>query len=442
MFIGIDDDGTACGVSDLKNTQKTISDTICNKLKIYPKVLVEKKDGKDVISITVEPSSAPVDLNGRYYLRVGNTNHEVAGRELERFVMRRAGTSWTDSPELGVTMSDLDKGALLRFREKAAESERVDRESLSKSDEALLKKLNLFKDGKLKRSAVLLFHPHPEEVIQGAYVKIGMFDGPEIIHMDEVKGPLMLLPDKVLEILYLKYIIRPISYKGIMRIEIDPYPEDALRESVLNSIMHNEYSSGIPIQIKFRFNSITIYDKGGLPYGWTLDTLVGEHDSVPVNPSIAQVFFRAGMVESFGRGIERILDAYRDNPGFMPEFGNTSSSFKVVLKDITGGMNGTLDVTHGSRGLEESKHADILSNAVALRTLGILSEAECGISDLMSKLDVRTRSNYKSRVINPLIKERLIEMTDPGSPRNTKQKYRITGTGRDALGLPSRPAKS
>lgn len=119
MIIGIDDDGTVIGVSDPKGTQKAVSDTICNKLRIYPSVAVEENDGKQIIVITVEPSPYPIDIDGRYYVRVGNTNHEIIGRELERFVLRRAGTSWTDLPEPRVNLEDLDKNALLRLREMA-----------------------------------------------------------------------------------------------------------------------------------------------------------------------------------------------------------------------------------------------------------------------------------------------------------------------------------
>ena len=97
-----------------------------------------------------------------------------------------------------------------------------------------------------------------------------------------------------------------ISYKRIQRRETFLFPEGALREALLNAIVHKDYSSGVPIQISVYDDKIVLWNPGQLPPGWTLERLLGKHPSNPPNPLIANAFFRAGYIESWRRGIEKI----------------------------------------------------------------------------------------------------------------------------------------
>jgi len=82
------------------------------------------------------------------------------------------------------------------------------------------------------------------------------------------------------------------------------YP--ALRETLLNAVVHKDYSSGIPIQISVYHDKIVLWSPGQLPQDWTLERLMGKHPSTPYNPLIANAFFRAGYIESWASGIEKI----------------------------------------------------------------------------------------------------------------------------------------
>ena len=86
---------------------------------------------------------------------------------------------------------------------------------------------------------------------------------------------------------------------------------EALREAVLNAVVHRDYSSPAPIQVRVYNDRIALWNPGALPLDWTLDKLMETHASAPHNPGIANAFFRAGMVESWGRGINDIVRACR-----------------------------------------------------------------------------------------------------------------------------------
>lgn len=121
-------------------------------------------------------------------------------------------------------------------------------------------------------------------------------------------------------------------------VETPPFPEKSLREAIRNAMMHNDYGSGIPIQIRIWEDRMRIADNGGIPYNWTEEDLLEDHESVPVNPSLANVFFLAGFVEGWGRGIQRIMDGYSDHPDKAPTFKVSHQSFTVILKNVNYGL--------------------------------------------------------------------------------------------------------
>ncbi len=95
------------------------------------------------------------------------------------------------------------------------------------------------------------------------------------------------------------------------------FPYEALREALLNAVVHKDYASGIPIQISVYDDMIVFWNAGTLPENWTLERLLGKHPSRPFNPLLANAFFRAGYIEAWGRGIEKIAHECREH-GIAP----------------------------------------------------------------------------------------------------------------------------
>src|SRR6185312_8174043 len=151
------------------------------------------------------------------------------------------------------------------------------------------------------------FSDRPERRVSGAWIKIGLFaTDDDLRHQDEVHGNLFEQVDETLRVLDLKYLKAYISYEGLQRIESYLFPLGALREALLNAVVHKDYSSGIPIQISVYEDKIVFWNPGELPQYWTLKKLMGKHPSKPFNPLLANALFRAGLIESWGRGIEKI----------------------------------------------------------------------------------------------------------------------------------------
>ena len=308
LVLGKNNKGDTVGVKDSRKLLEDIPNKTRDVLGILVDVNLRQEQKGDLIEIVVEPYPYPISYKGEYHYRSGSTKQELKGAALDRFLLRKQGRNWDGVPVPNVSQADLDPVSLSAFRKRALRSKRLTPEILQEEDEGLLEKLHLMDGTYLKRAAILLFHPDPERFVTGAYIKIGFFrTNADLVFHDEIHGDLFSQVDKTLETLRAKYLKALISYDGVQRVETYPVPEEALREAILNAIAHKDYSSGTPIQISVYADKLLIWNSGHLPLDWTVARLTEKHSSKPFNPDIANAFFRAGEIESWGRGIERIL---------------------------------------------------------------------------------------------------------------------------------------
>ena len=232
-----------------------------------------------------------------------------------------------------MSVDDLDKESFDIFQREAIRSGRMSKDDLKLSNQDLLEKLNLLDGTMLKRAAVLLFHRNPEKWITGSFVKIGFFEtDADLRYQDEVHGSLMIQADRVIDLLYTKYLTAEISYDNITRIEHYPFPKDAVREAVFNALIHQDFSVGVPVQISVYKDKLYISNDCVFPANWTADTLMQKHRSLPHNPDIANTFFRAGFIESWGRGIEKICNLCKEYGIAEPEYTVHPNDIMMMFK--------------------------------------------------------------------------------------------------------------
>ncbi len=222
----------------------------------------------------------------------------------------------------------------------------MDEKDLNMTNEQLLDSLGLIKDGKILRAGMMPFHQNPEKWINGAYIKIGYFESDsEISYMNEIHSSLISQADKVIDLIFTKYLKVDISYEGVTRIETYPFPKAAIREAVYNAIVHKNYATQIPIQISIYKDKLYISNDCILPSGWTVETLMGKHRSKPFNPNIANGFFRAGFIETWGRSIKKICEACKNYGTVLPEY--TIYPEDIMIKFEA--LNATKNAANGSK---------------------------------------------------------------------------------------------
>lgn len=331
IFIGKDDTGKVIGLPDYKSLMDEIPNKIRNQLGIMVEVNLLESKGLRCIEIIIPPYSVPISLRGRYYYRSGSTKQELVGPALNEFLLKKSGKTWDDVVEPRATIADIDEQTIKTFLKAAEKAGRLpDFENLTIVD--LLDKLRLLENNQLKRAAIVLFGKDPGRFFPNMFVKIGRFGNSDadLRFQEQEEGNIIKLIDNVLNQLSRKFLISNVSFEGLNRIEKLEYPVAALREMLLNALIHRNYM-GAHTQIRVYDNSIDFWNDGFLPEGITLEALKHKHSSKPRNPVIADVCFKGGYIDSWGRGTIKIIEACKSAKLAEPEFKELSGGFLIVV---------------------------------------------------------------------------------------------------------------
>lgn len=335
IYIGKDDNGHVTGVSDYKRLMEDIPNKVLNHLGILCDVNLHEEEDRHFIEIVVHPYDVPISYHGKHHFRSGSTKQELNGAALNEFLLRKAGKTWDDVIEPSATLGDISEKGIEAFKSGATKSKRLPSVTGDSTPE-LLENLRLLKDGQMKRAAVLLFGKDPRDFFPTAYVKIGRFGSSDtdLLFQDVVEGNAFQLADFTLEVLEKKYLSSPISYQGLHRTEGSEYPYAALREILLNAIVHRTYTTA-PIQISVYNDRMTVWNEGALPDNLSVEDLKRKHPSMPKNPILADACFKGGLIEAWGRGTVKILEECRRHGLPEPEIEVIAGGVSfTIFKDI------------------------------------------------------------------------------------------------------------
>ncbi|MEI9913236.1 MAG: ATP-binding protein [Bacteroidota bacterium] len=337
IFIGIDDEGNISDLPDYKKLMEDIPNKVVNHLGLVVDVNLRTKTKKHYIEISVNPSDVPISYHGNYHYRSGSTKQELKGPALHQFLLKKLGKSWDDMPVKTATLYDLDDNTINRFLFLATENKRLSSGAIQGTHDDLFSGLHLVNDEKsFKNAALLLFGIDPLKHFSHAYLKIGRFGASDadLKFQDIIEGNILDMPDKVMDILRSKYLTSPVKFVGLQRVEKLEYPEEALREALVNAIAHKDYT-GTTVQIKVYDDKLIIWNPGTLPDDLSIEQLKKRHSSHPRNRNIADIFFKAGYIEAWGSGISRMFEACSKAGLPEPEIKEVEGGIEVTfLKDI------------------------------------------------------------------------------------------------------------
>jgi len=335
VFVGVSDKkeitGYRCSNTDLKE----LSDTIVNKLAIHPVIEPVRCDGKTVLRIDAKKSKIPVAYEGRYYTRVGNTTRLMDTEELKEFLI--SGIEWDSLPsERG--LADIDEETIRLFVRLAKNAGRLPGADEREPVAAIFTRLGLMTGDQLTNAAFLLFGKKQEQYLSDTVLRIGRFkDGATIIGDRWIVGNLFHQLSEGEEAFRSFINVRyEISGETPERKEHWDYPLPALREALMNSLVHRDYfKKHEQILIKIYDDAIWFHNPGGLPKGLSIEQLKAKPQSIPRNPLIARIFYLAGYIERYGSGIQRIITSFADAGLPEPEFQTDAWGLTLTMqKDI------------------------------------------------------------------------------------------------------------
>ncbi|WP_299223823.1 ATP-binding protein [uncultured Psychroserpens sp.] len=332
VFIGKTDGGTVSGITDYKKLMDDLPNKVSSKLGVFCEVNLHEQNSLYYIEIITKPYSNAISYNGKYYLRVGSTNQELTGIKLTEFLLKKSGRTWDDVIEPNATFDDINLEMIDAFKVMVKSSGRLPALESETDTNIILENLRLVENGKLKRAGLLLFGKEPKRFYISAFVKIGRFgiSDSDLISQELIEGNLFDLAFRTTDILNTKYFRKKISYIEGQRVETPEYPFDAVREALHNALVHRVYES-TPIQISIYDDRIIFWNQGELPDALSEDDLKKKHVSFPRNPNVAEAFFHAGFIESWGRGTLKIIEECFDAGLPEPRIEETSGGVSVTL---------------------------------------------------------------------------------------------------------------
>lgn len=332
VLIGLDDKGSpikgfTLGVETL---QKWVNEV---KLKTQPSIIPDVEivtiAGMQIAELSVKEFPVkPVSFKGRYFKRINNSNHQLSAVEISDLSLQSLQLSWDSYPAHRKTFHDLDLSLVERFIEKVNVAGRFQLHSDAISS---LEKLRLINRGQITNAAWLLFGKGNI----GYNVHLGRFKTPTFIIDDKMlNGALFQVVEEIMNYLISRIKVA-FEIKGMptQRTEIFEYPLPALREIILNSLIHRDYRSPIDIQIKLFDNEVSFFNPGKLQGDLTTEDL--RHDNYRAyarNKLVAEAFYLTGDIEKYGSGFLRIREEIETYPTMKLDFEEIPNGFNVSLR--------------------------------------------------------------------------------------------------------------
>ena len=325
IYIGIDDNGNAVGITDVDETYTRITNGIRDA--IQPDVTMFIKytlQDNQVVKISIgEGSYKPYYLKSKglkpsgVYIRQGTSSVQASSEQIRRMIKESDGDVYEEmrSMEQDLTFKAAEK-AFHKYNVEFSEEKYRVLEIKDTSDALYTNLAHIISDQCTHTIKVAVFGDDMNTQFRDSKE----FTGSVFQQLEDAFSYLMLCNKTTA------------SFEGLERIDHSDYPEEALREALLNSIVHRDYSFSGSIIINVNDNGIEFISIGGLLPGLSPDD-IKSGISQPRNKKLAEIFHRLHLIESYGTGIRRIYSLYRDC-SLQPRIEVTPNTFKFILPNM------------------------------------------------------------------------------------------------------------
>jgi ATP-dependent DNA helicase RecG len=354
-LVGVADDGSPLGLTIGKGALEDLANKIKNHTDpvLYPSINVRTFGPGEVIEIDVaESDNKPVFAFDHAYVRIGRTNQRLSNAAVRELIRR-------------YTLPDFDAQCLPgRLAEYTLDStfirtaaKGLARRGFRSSTTEALRGMGLLQGERLTHTAYLCF-TSKNTAMRNAIVKAARFKGKTMatfIDMKDFDANLPAVVDPVLAFVQRHTSMEVVISGKAKRDEAWDYPLPALREAVINALVHRDYTDPGNVQIRIFDDRLEVWSPGLLPKELDVRTIGKEHRSIPRNRNIAEVFHALGLIEGWGSGFIRMMAWARDNGNVEPLFREVAGAFVVTFPrrgGVNGGANGGVNggVNGGANG--------------------------------------------------------------------------------------------
>lgn len=397
LYIGVSDNGNVVGVKNadqvILQLNNMIRDSIKPDVTMFVGYETQHVTDKDIIAVTIQKGTdRPYYLGSKglkpsgVYVRNGTSSDPATDTAIRRMIKETDGDSFE-------SMRSLEQNLSFEAAEKQFEKQNIP------FDAAKMHTLGMISaDGIYSNVALLLSDQCPSTI------KAATFSGEDkgsFQDRREFDGSLFQQMEELYSYLDMRNQTKA-TFDGLYRIDTRDYPEDALREALLNSLVHRDYSFRASTLVSVYADRIEFVSVGGLPSGIELDDIMLGL-SVCRNPKLAAIFYRLQLIEAYGTGMPKIMNAYTETE-LKPKIEVSSNAFKITLPNRNTGANHT-ETLVGTLKSEEKRILDFIG-----------SHGHIVRSDVDRLLDVSQAT--ANRILKRMVAEGLIYQD--GNGRKTK----------------------
>lgn len=346
LYIGVQNDGQVTGIENADKVTLQINNMVRDSIKpdvtMFVHYETQEIGGKQIIAVTVQKGTdRPYYLGSKglkpsgVYVRNGTSTDPATDTAIRKMIKETDGDCFED-------MRSLEQN--LTFETATAQFAK----SNVSFDVSKMQTLGLVSQDGIYSNVAMLLSDQCSSTIKAA--TFSGTDKSDFQDRREFSGSLFRQMEEMYAYLDLRNRTKA-TFEGLYRNDIRDYPEEALRESLLNSLVHRDYSFSASTLISVYDDRIEFVSVGGLPSGISLDDiLLGL--SVCRNPKLAAVFYRLKLIEAYGTGMPKILKAY-DGSGLEPRIEVTSNAFKITLPNRNTAIKETYPVDDTQKSNEE-----------------------------------------------------------------------------------------
>ncbi|MBI5902365.1 MAG: putative DNA binding domain-containing protein [Deltaproteobacteria bacterium] len=431
VLFGIRPDGTAEGQDISDKTLREIAQA-AERFEPAVHLLIRRakvKAGREVVAVSVEGGSdkRPFTYDGRPYERVGSSTRRMAQSKYEKALLDRAHATrrWENEPAERVGLRDIDRDEVFRIVNIAASLGRLSGPVGTRLGD-VLDRLKLRRDGKILQAAVVLFGKEFMPDYPQCELRMARFRGTdktEFLDQRQVRAPAFKLLEEA-ELFCQRHFPMPakIVPGRLRRVEAPLIPVDAMREILVNALIHRDYPiAGGSISLAIFDDRVEVWSAGAFPTGITPEQLSRSHLSVQRNPIIADVFNRAGLIEKWGRGTNRVIAMCREAGISPPTFEEIGPAALVTFRVPVG------TTTQVTGEVTAQVTAEVTAQVAAFCRVPRTAK------EIMADLGLKHWKTFQGNYLIPLIEMGILERTIPDKPRSSKQRYRLTEKGRAFL---------
>lgn len=412
IYIGIDKDGSVVGVNDVDDCMLRLKDRI--KHNISPSamglfdIVEEKKEGHSIVKITVASGIEKPYFKTKFgmtskgaFIRIGTSTEPMPQEQIDRLFAMRTRNS------IGRIVSNRQDLSFEQLRIYYDERGKRLNDNFKRT-------LELFtEDDKLNYVAYLLADENGNSIKVAKYSSLDRCD---LIENNEYGYCSLIKATK--SVLSKLDIENKVSAKitPMERVETPLWNKVALREAVINAIVHNDYSFEVPPKFEIFPDRLEITSAGRLPESLTKEEFFSGI-SIPRNKELMRIYRDVELVESLGSGIPRILKAYGEDC-----FKFTDNFIRIILP--ANSSVATIDHASNYASNHASNHA-----SEQIKKLVLALEGEMGRMTLQDILSIKNRDYFRTEYLNSAINSGYIELTIPDKQNSKNQKYRLTAKG-------------